>query len=111
MNTQDDNPTEFHDLLFALSPSVTTGHATTVIPQKKIKKTERDAAVAKQTVAVAFHKESQKLAKKGVVVPKLADMNQQALLAVTRKDLDDDWCNWSAIGKFFLMFMIADVIG
>jgi hypothetical protein len=78
---------------------------------KKIKKTERDAAVAKQTVAVAFHKESQKLAKKGVVVPKLADMNQQALLAVTRKDLDDDWCNWSAIGKFFLMFMIADVIG
>merc|ERR1719473_1042453 len=34
---------------------------------KKIKKTERDAAVAKQTVAVAFHKESQKLAKKGVV--------------------------------------------
>ena len=32
MNTQDDNSTESHTLRFALTPSVTAGHATTVIP-------------------------------------------------------------------------------
>ena len=36
MNTQDDSSTESHTLRFALTPSVTAGHATTVIPTGKV---------------------------------------------------------------------------
>ena len=57
----------------------------------KVKKTEQVEAEKKHTIVAAFVKESKTLAKKDIVA-KFDDMNQQQLLTVTKKDLDDAWC-------------------
>lgn len=65
----------------------------------RAKKARADEAAKQSKIAKAFLKEKQALSAKGMEAPLLSSMNNAKLLAVTKKDLDDRWCEaFSACG-------------